>query len=149
MKHLYRLFRVLGFAFQYCIPVVLFNMVSPLTHEATKAGLTGIGFVAVGIIVLVICGKVKNRIVQMQDEAKKQMILSIFPIVFWALILVGMKAVSATIASLLQYWGYVIEFIVVGRLFYIVAGFLKEQAKAENAAKDNMTENERNGQESS
>ena len=144
MKHLYRVFRVLGFAFQYCIPIILFGDVIPLTHEAQKAGLTKVGFFALGILVLIIGSKLKERILQMQDEAKKQIFLSIFPIVFWVLIMVGMRAVSTTLASLLNYWWRVIAFIVVGRLFYIVSGILKEQSKAENAKE--KTEDERNGQ---
>ena len=123
----------IGFIFQYIIPIILFGNVIPYTHGSLSAGLTKMGYIAVAIIVIVICGKLKNKLHEAPKGLVRALLLSLFPIVYWVIAKIGINCILNLFASLARYWGYLIIFILIGRLFYVISEIIydKDGKKAE------------------
>ena len=111
----------IGFIFQYIVPIVLFGNVIPYTHESLEAGLTVMGYIAVAIIVLIVSGKLKDKLHEMSKGLVRALLLSLFPITYWLLAKIGINYILNLFIALAQYWGYIIIFILIGRLFYIIS----------------------------
>lgn len=114
----------IGFIFQYIIPIVLFGNVIPYTREA---GLTFMGYIAVVITILIISGKLKDKLHEKKKGLVRASLLSLFPIVFWVIIKVGINYLVNLFVSIAQYWGYLIIFILIGRLFYIISEIIYDK----------------------
>lgn len=122
----------IGFTFQYIIPIVLFGKVIPYTHESLEAGLTVMGYIALAIIVLIISGKLKDKLHGMKKGLVRALLLSLFPIAYWLIIKIGINYILNLFVALAQYWGYLIIFILIGRLFYIISEIIYDKkGKAE------------------
>ena len=118
MKWLRYAFSFLGFVFEYIIPLILFGGVIPYTHDGVAAGFTKMGYIAIIVFLLIIGKKIKEKLLQREKSLARGIILSIFPIVFWLVINLGISWVMGFIDSLSVYWDKIILFIILGRLFY-------------------------------
>jgi len=138
MKHLARIFAVLGFIFQYLCPLALIATVTSLTHEGTKAGLTTAGILCLVVLALVLLNKLKNRVLLMKNNIVKQSLLSVSPFAIWGLGFLVIKYLSESITTVSAYWIKIAPFILIGRLLYIVSGIFKnEQIEREEQEKEN------------
>ena len=121
MKKLATLFNFLGFAIQYLIPIVLFGDIVPYTKEGFGRCLTGMGYIAIGLVLFFCFKKFKEWLLQRPKSIKRALVLSVFPIVWWVAILLGLDFLSAFVLKLSNYWDKVILFILLGRGCYVVS----------------------------
>lgn len=112
------LLTTLGFVFMYIVPIILFGEVVPYTHETLDAGLTKAGYIAVAIMVIIICRKVRERVLQLPKSLTRGLILSIFPIAYWLIANLGVDFLVSFLTSVSHYIDRIIVFIIIGRLFY-------------------------------
>lgn len=127
MKHIIRIINVLGFAFQYGVPIYTFSSIFPFVHGSTNAGLTKAGIFAIGILLLILTAKLKDKIKALSNKTLKECLLSIFPVLFWIIGLVVINAVQKITVSIDGIWMRMIIYIVIGRLLYITAAVLTEK----------------------
>jgi MFS family permease len=118
-----------GFIFQYIIPIVLFGNVIPYTHESLEAGLTVMGYIAIAIIVIIVSGKLKDKLHGMRKGLVRALLLSLFPVAYWLIAKIGINYILNLFIALAQYWGYMIIFIVIGRLFYIISELVYDKSE--------------------
>ena len=111
----------IGFIFQYIVPIVLFGNVIPYTHESLEAGLTVMGYIAVAITIIIISGKLKDKLHEMPKGLVRALLLSLFPIAYWLIVKIGVNYLLNLFVAIANYWGYLIIFIIIGRLFYIIS----------------------------
>lgn len=116
-----------GFILQYIIPIVLFGNVIPYVHGSLSSRLTAMGYLAVATIAIIVCYKLQNKIHEMPKGLVRALLLSLFPIGFWVLVKIGINHLLTLIVSVAQYWGYVIIFILIGRLFYIISELIYDR----------------------
>ena len=124
----------IGFIFQYIVPIVLFGNVIPYTHESLEAGLTVMGYIAIAIIVLIVSGKLKDKLHEMSKGLVRALLLSLFPITYWLLAKIGINYILNLFIALAQYWGYIIIFILIGRLFYIISELVYDKNEKKGKA---------------
>ena len=124
----------IGFIFQYIVPIVLFGNVIPYTHESLEAGLTVMGYIALAIIVILISGKLKDKLHEMHKGLVRALLLSLFPIAYWLLVKVGINYILNLFVALAQYWGYLIIFILIGRLFYVISELVYDKNEKKGKA---------------
>lgn len=118
-----------GFIFQYIIPIVLFGNVIPYTHESLEAGLTVMGYIAFAIIVIIVSGKLKDKLHGMRKGLVRALLLSLFPVAYWLIAKIGINYILNLFIALAQYWGYMIIFIIIGRLFYIISELVYDKSE--------------------
>lgn len=118
-----------GFIFQYVIPIVLFGNVIPYTHESLEAGLTVMGYIAVAIVILIVSGKLKDKLHEMPKGLVRALLLSLFPVAYWLIAKIGINYILNLFISLAKYWGYLIIFILIGRLFYIISELVYDKGE--------------------
>lgn len=111
----------IGFIFQYLVPIALFGNVIPYTHEAVEAGLTVMGYIAVTMLILIISGKLKDKLHHMHKGLVRALMLSLFPVAYWIIVKIGIDYLLNLFVALASYWGYIIIFILLGRFFYIIS----------------------------
>ena len=121
----------IGFIFQYIIPIILFGNVIPYTHESLEAGLTAMGYIAIAITIIIISGKLKERLHNMRKGLTKALLLSLFPVAYWFIAKIGINYILNLFIALAQYWGYIIIFILIGRFFYIISELIYDKAERE------------------
>lgn len=123
MKKLATLFAFLGFAIQYVVPIFLFGDLVPFiaTKEAVGKCLTGMGYVAVALVLFFAFKKGKEWLLHKPKSIKRAIILSIPDIIWWVAILLGLNFVTEAITKFSNYWAYIIIFIVLGRGCYIIS----------------------------
>lgn len=132
MKVYSNILSIVGFIFQYVVPIVLFGNVIPYTHESLEAGLTVMGYLAIAIIVLILSGKLKNKLHEMHKGLVRALLLSLFPVAYWLIVKIGINYLLNLFIALAQYWGYIIVFILIGRLFYVISELIYDKkGKAE------------------
>lgn len=129
MKKLATFFSIAGFSIQYVLPIVLFGELVPYTKEGFGRCLTGMGYVAVALILFFASKKFKEWVLQKPKSLSRGLLLSIFPIVWWAAILIGLNFLGTVVMELATYWSAVIIFIVLGRGCYVVSETLSEGDK--------------------
>ena len=112
--------KILGFAFCYVLPILLFGDVIPYTQDGVAPGLTKMGFIAIGVIFVILGKKLRDKCVRMENGIVRALILSVFPIVAWLIIQLGIKWILPMINSIAEYWLRIIIFIVIGRACYIL-----------------------------
>jgi MFS family permease len=108
---------------------VLFGNVIPYTHESLEAGLTVMGYIAFAIIVIIVSGKLKDKLHGMRKGLVRAILLSLFPIAYWIIAKIGINYILNLFIALAQYWGYMIIFIVIGRLFYIISELVYDKSE--------------------
>jgi hypothetical protein len=119
---------VIGFIFQYIVPIVLFGNVIPYTHESLEAGLTVMGYIAIAVLILILSGKLKEKLQHMHKGLVRALLLSLFPIAYWLIVKIGINYLLSLFVALTQYWGYIIIFILIGRLFYILGEIVYDRS---------------------
>lgn len=134
MKKLANLFAFLGFAIQYVVPILLFGDIVPFitTKEAVGKCLTGMGYVAVALVLFFALKKVKEWILMKPKSIKRAIILSIPAVVWWVAIFLGLNFITDAIVKFTSYWEYVIIFILLGRGCYIISEGLSAEEGAKN-----------------
>lgn len=130
MKHIARLLNLLGFTFQYLVPLVLFSGVIPYTHEGVAAGLTKMGYVAVAIAVFLVCHKLEKQLERIEDNVARVSLSSLFPIAKWALVGAVLSAFESFVVKLVGWWWQMLIFIVIGRLLFILAAAIHRKGAA-------------------
>lgn len=131
MKKLATLFRFVGFAIQYLVPIAIFGDIVPYTAEGFGKCLTGMGYVAIALALFFATKKVKEWLLQKPKSIKRALLLSVFPIVWWVAIFIGLDFVSEFMLKFSNYWDKVILFILLGRGCYV----LSEALSAEEGVK--------------
>lgn len=121
MKKLATLFSLLGFAIQYVCPIAIFGDIVPFTREGVGRCLTGMGYAAIALVLFFATKKFKEWLLQKPKSITRGLLLSVFPIVWWAAILIALEFLGTTVMALSQYWSHVIIFILVGRGCYVVS----------------------------
>lgn len=119
----------IGFIFQYIVPIVLFGNVIPYTHESLEAGLTVMGYIAIAITVLILSGKLKDKLHEMPKGLVRALLLSLFPLAYWLIVKIGINYLLNLFVALAQYWGYIIIFILIGRAFYVISELIYDRKK--------------------
>jgi FtsH-binding integral membrane protein len=130
MKWLRYAFSALGFTFQYIIPLILFSNVIPYTQEGIAEGLTGMGYIAIGVLVVILIKKLKEKLLNRPKSLSRGLILSIFPIGIWFIINFALEWVNGFLVSMTLYWDKIIIFICIGRLFYTLEEALHDRKEA-------------------
>ena len=120
MKKIKYAFALLGFVFQYVIPLILFGGVIPYTHDGVAAGLTKMGCAIIAIFCIIVIGKLKAKLIQRPKSLLRGFILSLFPVALWGVMYLLLGWLGNFVASLVVYWDKIILFIVLGRLFYTI-----------------------------
>ena len=121
MKKLAIFFNLAGFIIQYLLPIILFGDVVPYTKEGLGRCLTGMGYIAVGLVLFFCFKKLKEWLLERPKCITRALILSIFPIVWWVAILFGLDFLSTFVLKISNYWDKVIIFILLGRGCYVVS----------------------------
>lgn len=121
MKKLATLFQFVGFVIQYLVPVIIFGDIVPYTKESVGKCLTGMGYIAIALLLFFVAKKFKEWLLQKPKSIKRALILSVFPIVWWLAIMLGLDFISAFVLKFSNYWGSVIIFILLGRGCYVVS----------------------------
>jgi putative Mn2+ efflux pump MntP len=121
MKKLATLFQFVGFIVQYILPIALFGDIIPYTKEGIGKCLTGMGYVAIGLALYFCIKKFKEWLLQKPKSIKRALILSVFPIVIWLAIMLGLDFLNAFIMKISAYWSKIIIFILLGRGCYVVS----------------------------
>ena len=132
MKWLSRLLICLGFTFQYIIPLVLFGGVVPYTHSGVDKGLTKMGYIAFAVAAVIVSIKIREYFVKHKKGLVRGLILSAFPIAVWIIIGIGLGMVADFVYNLSQYWGRMLIFIVIARVFYIMEEWISEKNEKNN-----------------
>ena len=123
MKKLSNLFALLGFIIQYIVPVLLFGDIVPFVTNDVTVGkcLTGMGYIAIGVILFFALKKIKERILQKPKSIKRAILLSIPSIVWWVAIFLGLEYLVSFMMTFADFWNKVIIFIILGRGCYVVS----------------------------
>lgn len=130
MKWLRGLFIVLGFTFQYIIPLLLFGEVIPYTHGEIAAGLTKMGYLAAAVLAFILANKLKEKLLTLKKGFVRGFLLSLFPIALWILAGVGVDFILSFLAALAKYWWRALIFIAIGRIFYVAEEVLADGHKS-------------------
>ena len=131
MRKLATLFQFVGFTIQYLFPIVLFGDIIPYTKESLGKCLTGMGYIAIALVLYFCLKKFKEWLLQRPKSIKRALILSLFPIVWWVAILLGMDFLSAFVLKFSHYWDKVIIFILLGRGCYVVSESLSNTKESD------------------
>ena len=116
-----------GYMFQYIIPLIMFGYVVPYTHDAK--GFTIAFYLAFIVTAFIISGKIKGKIEKQEKSLFRELLLSVFPIVMWAMIGFGIDKVLIFVTSLSRYWWHSLIFIFIGRLFFIIEAELSKESR--------------------
>lgn len=127
MKKLATFFSLVGFAVQYLFPIILFGDIVPYTKDGLGKCLTGMGYIAIALAVYFATKKIKEWLLQKPKSIKRALLLSLFPIVWWAIILLGADFLSAFMLDFSNFWDKVILFIILGRGCCVVSEALSEE----------------------
>ena len=127
MKKLATLFSLVGFAVQYLFPIILFGDIVPYTRDGIGKCLTGMGYIAIGLAVYFASKKVKEWLLHKPKSIVRALLLSVFPIVWWLVIMLGADFVSGFLLDFSNYWDKVILFIILGRGCCVVSEALSEE----------------------
>ena len=121
MKKLSTLFSFIGFMVQYVAPLILFGDVIPYVKDNVGRSLTCMGYIALGIFLFFVSKKLKEYILSKPKSIVRAVILSIFPIVWWLILFIGMNWFSVLLLKVATYWKNIIYFIIVGRMFCVAS----------------------------
>lgn len=132
MKVIKIILRILSFISTFIIPIVLLGVISPLVHGKLGTGLTGLGYIAIALAIVVVAFKLLGNIIKMKKGWKRALLISAFPIALWFVIWLGIDYVQAILYSISQYWLKVGIFIIIGRALAVVEECLHEPKESED-----------------
>ena len=145
MKKLAGLFEWIGFIVQYIVPVFLFSDVIPFIVENPSKAVTAVGYICIGICVIVLWRKAKQKIVEMPKAWWRALILSIPPIVIWLAIWFLLGTLSTFIVKLAVYWDSILLYVIIGRVCVVVSETLYNIEPKEHEKKDKESAGEIDG----
>ena len=129
MKKLATLFQFVGFLIQYLLPVIFFGDIVPYTKDSVGKCLTGMGYIAIALLLFFVGKKFKEWLLQKPKSIKRALILSVFPLVWWLAIMLGLDFVSSFVLKFSNYWASVLIFILLGRGCYVVSEALSSMGE--------------------
>lgn len=115
MKKLATTFAFVGFIIQYIVPIVIFGDLVPFTRDGIGKCLTGFGYIAIALALFFATKKLKEWILQKPKSIMRGIVLSVFPIVWWFMVLLCVDWVGAFLFEFSNYWSEVLIFILLGR----------------------------------
>lgn len=121
MKALKIVLFTLSYIFSGVMPIILFGLVVPFTHGEIKAGLTGTGFVALCIILIMTYSKVKEKIKERIPGIVEGLIVAVFRVSIWLVLGIGIKKIMAFVNLMIDYWWISFIFIILGSLLFVGA----------------------------
>lgn len=123
MKKLATVFSFVGFAIQYIVPIAIFGDIVPFvtTKEAVGKCLTGMGYIAIALVLLFAFKKIKEWLLQKPKSIMRALLLSIPSIVWWLAIYIGLDYLTSFMMTFSNYWSKVILFILLGRGCYVIS----------------------------
>lgn len=121
MKKLATFFQFAGFSIQYLFPIAIFGDIVPYTKDSVGKCLTGMGYIAIALVLFFVAKKLKEWLLQRPKSIKRALVLSVFPIVWWLAILIGVDFLSTFVLKFANYWDNVIVFILLGRVCYVIS----------------------------
>ena len=124
MRRLAGLFEWIGFIIQYFVPLILFSDIIPFVVENPGRSITVVGYVCLGFAAIFLWGKLKKRVLEMPKSGWRALILSVPPVLVWVVICSALGFASRAAVQLGTYWHNIIIYIVIGRIFIIVAEIL-------------------------
>lgn len=124
MKKLAGLFEWLGFIIQYLAPIFLFSDIIPFIVQNPSKSLTAVGLICLGLASLFVWKKLKEKILQLPKSWWRALILSIPSLLIWFGVWKLLGTASEFIIKLASYWGSILIFIIVGRVFVIISEIL-------------------------
>ena len=127
MKWIRRGLIILGFTFQYTIPLLFFGRIIPYTHGEIGAGLTKVGVIALCVFAIIAVRKLKERVIALDKGTFRAIMISLIEAIPVVAIAICLRWLAPIVQSLLDYWYSIIPFFVLGRLFYIVSETLYER----------------------
>ena len=127
MKAVKIILRILAFVCSFIVPILLLGVISPLVHGELGEGLTGLGYIALALIIVVVAFKLFGKIYKMEKGWKRALLISIFPIALWLVIYLGIDYIQAILISVCDYWLKVGIFIFIGRTLSIIEECLPEE----------------------
>lgn len=127
MKAVKIILRILAFVCSFIVPILLLGVISPLVHGELGEGLTGLGYIALALIIVVVAFKLFGKIYKMEKGWKRALLISIFPIALWLVIYLGIDYIQAILISVCDYWLKVGIFIFIGRTLAIIEECLPEE----------------------
>ena len=145
MKKLAGLFEWIGFIVQYIVPVFLFSDVNPFIVENPSKAVTAVGYICIGICVIVLWRKAKQKIDEMPKAWWRALILSIPPIVIWLAIWFLLGTLSTFIVKLAVYWDSILLYVIIGRVCVVVSETLYNIEPKEHEKKDKESAGEIDG----
>lgn len=143
MKIVKIILRILAFVCTFIVPILLLGVISPLAHGELGEGLTGLGYIALALVIVVVAFKLFGKIYKMPKGWKRALLISIFPIAIWLVIFLGVDYIKAILISVCDYWLKVGIFIFIGRALAIVEECLpNETIKEEKPIQQEKNESE-------
>ena len=121
MKKLAIAFDWIGFIIQYIVPIFLFSDVVPFVVKNPDKTLTTVGAIAFILAGVFLWKKLKKKILELPKAWWRALILSIPSIVVWLIVWKLLGTVTGFIVSLGNYWGGILVFIIIGRVFAILS----------------------------
>jgi len=120
------IFAILGFAFCYIIPLVIFGSVVNYTRDITFwTKFTIWAYLALGVFVVIVLKKIRERVIVMPHSAKRGILLSVFTLLTWLFLFGLVYGMSIIGDALIEYWCYVGVSLLIGRIFYILDEIVK------------------------
>ena len=127
MKKLRTALYIFAYLSQYIMPIVLFGFVVPYFKGAMGPGVTGAGIVALCLALFITYRRIEKKI----DESCKGFwhgfFLSIFPILMWVILGLGISRVLHFVNTLVDYWWIAFIFVILGRILTTVADAMAEK----------------------
>lgn len=121
--------QALGYIFQYALPLLFFAITVPLTKGG---GLSVAGYIVLIVALCIFAWHLYSRINKWEKSIKKVLILSIPPVLIWLVAGIGLTNLMIFIQGLVKYWWTAFIFILIGRMFFAIDGYLAQIKEKDN-----------------
>ena len=127
MKALRTVLYVFSYISQYLMPIILFGIVVPFYHGAIGPGMTGAGIIFTCLALSLAYRKIEKKIDDSVKGVWHGALLSLFPIIVWIVLGIGIQRVLTFVNTLIDYWWIAFIFILIGRICATVADAMEEK----------------------
>lgn len=121
MKKLSTFLSCVGFVIQYLVPIAMFGDIVPYTQESVGKCLTGMGYVAIGLVLFFAYKKFNGWLLQKPKSIKRAILLCIPAFVVWLAVDLGINAIITFLLTFAKYWSEILIFIILGSLCKILS----------------------------
>ena len=125
MKILPKVFYILGFVFEYALPILLFGFVTPLVHGKLEEGLTIVGCIAIGVIGVIALIKIKKAAKEWDKGICRAVVLAVLKAVPLVVLSLFTNWLCTYIALFTTYLWRIIPIFILGCIFDMVAEYLE------------------------